>query len=468
MKLAYKINHLFLLVIKKAPRFFSRRLNLVSEDYFYRDSKECNSEGTLTTSLFNPSLNWHAKGVHLLIRVNSKDVKKIQRWQTKNDPLNLNEMYKVKVSSEYDSWHNRGGFSPTNRNTKTYGDIKLNVESNYFDFCSCYLFSMSRGVVFLSLYLHCKKEATIALKDIDCSNLKNEKIYYSLNPFSKNYGCHSHNRAYRQGFKLLEKNLHNIYKDAIKLGSEVVHCLGLTRKVALAPITGFDFWLDDSRGYKIRCNEAKSKEHQFVIDDAVLNLSTKLPSEQEEIFEFLPSILKSKFSNIYLKSEDTEQSKSNIFRYKDRSCHSGESHNILSYLLYLNRKYGLINKNHERILTKKTSTNRRYDDFYNLSLEVKEMKSTLNAISSNCKDIFQFEGLEEYSPLVKNKIKYLKSKTDAYEAEIEKEKMILNELIQSENLSYHKKYSILIFVLVIVQIIIGLLTIDWEKVLSWL
>ncbi|TNZ98688.1 hypothetical protein, partial [Vibrio parahaemolyticus] len=75
-----------------------------------------------------------------------------------------------------------------------------------------------------------------------------------------------------------------------------------------------------------------------------------------------------------------------------------------------------------------------------------------------------YEG-NQYKNQFQKLLNKIEERTKNFELEIILEKNITNEIIQAENLQYHKKYSKYVFVLIIVQIIIGVLTVNWAE--SW-
>ncbi|MDF4345902.1 hypothetical protein P3386_23955, partial [Vibrio parahaemolyticus] len=69
----------------------------------------------------------------------------------------------------------------------------------------------------------------------------------------------------------------------------------------------------------------------------------------------------------------------------------------------------------------------------------------------------------EYLPILKKELDRVSILLGKLELDINNEKLMTNELIQSENLEYHKKYSKYVFVLIIIQVVIGILTVNWGE-----
>ncbi|MFZ3441735.1 hypothetical protein [Vibrio harveyi] len=93
--------------------------------------------------------------------------------------------------------------------------------------------------------------------------------------------------------------------------------------------------------------------------------------------------------------------------------------------------------------------------------EQKKSLSTLNEHINNSGFLY-YEG-KQYKDYLKKYLKKIEEKTNKFEAEIMLEKEIINEVIQAKNLQYHKKYSKYVFALIIIQIIIGMLTVNWGE-----
>ncbi|HHG3186958.1 TPA: hypothetical protein ACPVYD_003296 [Vibrio parahaemolyticus] len=468
MKISEFLLRTFYQVVNKAPELFNKRIQWASESYLEYEKKNNKSRELVTYSLFDPKLKWQAKGVHFLIEVNVKDIDKIKKWQKKKDRYTSRESkFEIKASSEFEYWSNFGFFVPRREKQHIYADAtNLNFNSRFFYDCSVYFYSMSRGVLFLSLYLRCKEHTTALLKDINVSDIKEKQVPLCYNPFSKYIGLKTYVRPERQALKRLESNLNEVHGEAVCFMRNVANELGVKSETLDRAISGIDFWLDAEENYLTLCDEERDGDYSFSFDGRPTELLRKMPLENEVLFNDLHNNFESPFHNFYLRSLLQEKEKQGLglsFSYITRSCNLNESHHILSFISYLHDFYTRIDSEHSKILEKKQSSNKKYKSLYKLSTEISECKKAITSINKNCSSIYFSEDVDEYLPILKKELDRVSILLGKLELDINNEKLMTNELIQSENLEYHKKYSKYVFVLIIIQVVIGILTVNWGE-----
>ncbi|WAG28178.1 hypothetical protein EEA47_17625 [Vibrio alginolyticus] len=466
MKASEFVLKAFYQVVSKAPRLFNQRIRWASESYFEFEKNPNKSKELVTYSLLDANLKWKAKGVHFLIQLNAKDINKIKKWQKKRNRYTSQEnRIEIKPSSEFEYWANFGVFVPKGEVRFSYIDkVEINFSSKLFHDCSVYFYSMSRGVIFLSLYLRCKDHVTALLKDIDVSDIKEKQIPLCFNPFSKHFGLKTYERPEGQSIKRLKLNLDQVHDESICFLKNVVRELGIKSKALDNAVSCMDFWLDAEENYlNLYCKEPDSN-YSFSFKSRNTVLLKEMPSENEVVWGELHNGFKSPFHSFYVKSLLKEKENLN-FSYITKHCNLNDSHHILSFINYLHAYYKTIDSKHSKIMERKLSSNKKYKSLYKLSYEISECKKTITSINKNCDEIYLFRGVDDYLPVLKDELKRVSILLDKLDSDINHEKLMTNELIQSENLEYHKKYSKYVFALIIVQIVIGILTVNWVE--SW-
>ncbi|MEF1215055.1 hypothetical protein REH77_24135, partial [Vibrio alginolyticus] len=174
----------------------------------------------------------------------------------------------------------------------------------------------------------------------------------------------------------------------------------------------------------------------FSFDGRPTVLLKEMPLENEVIFDSLHNDFESPFHSFYLRSLLKQKEDLN-FSYIKRRCNLNDSHHILSFISYLHDFYKRIDNKHSEILEKKQSSNKKYKSLYRLSTEISECKKTITSINKNCDSMYLFDGVDEYLPLLKKELDRVSILLDKLDFDINNEKIMTNELIQSENLEYH-------------------------------
>ncbi|HCE3560297.1 TPA: hypothetical protein NG644_000671 [Vibrio parahaemolyticus] len=440
--------------VLKYPYIFPKKIQELGRFY---DLSRNDDDELISISLFDPQLKWTAKGIHCLVQLDSQATKKLSNWLTKNEKFSERGVSLTKQRSLGASWVHLGVFTPkTNGEMFLMKQIKLNIESDYFEGCAVNFLSFCKGKIYLSMYLVCNEFTTTLLKDVDVRGMKSRDIPLTINPLNKKFGSFACNSNRGKAYEKLERNLASLRKFANNYIDNVLRELDLKKLSQYNTTISFDFFLDEARDYYSSVSKSNN-EFIFLVDSFSQRNSFSLSNNKGEVmFCHLPA-LNLNFDNIYIRRDEGDNNEDTIRGYRDSPQHATESHNIYSFIFLFTKKYIETHKRYESILPKKKSLSNLYKNLYEVSLRLHELKRSIESFKQSAR-------IEEYLSYRASLAEHLSKiiyDIDDFEKEIEQEKRITNELIQAENLTYHKHYSKIVFFLIIIQIVIGGLTVNW-------
>ncbi|ENQ8054239.1 hypothetical protein ACEQ2M_001634 [Vibrio parahaemolyticus] len=441
---------------QRYPHFVPKRLKLLGEMSQSSIVKNWDSELT-TIGLFDSRLKWEAKGVHFLVRLKAQDVNQVAKWHTQHHSNRIGKLL-LKPMSVGATWGVLGNFLPKNIKARYQvwdNASTLKIEQKYFENCSVNWYSWSKGVFFLSMYLNCDRVcATELLKDVDVKDLQANIFINSLNPFSKKKPNISGDSVYIKAVSRLEENLAKIELSAIQYINSVLMELGVKKLSNYNSVSTFDFFLDEEKGYerKLVNITEKDNENLTILDEGLCKRSFAVSDDLDEAL-FLNPI--GSFTGMYINISQKDEDVSTLYKY--RTQHLSNSHNAYSLILFLRSEYSKIHKSYERrLINSRNSISKKYNILYEISLMLHDLNKTLSSIKMHQRKTVG----RTYTQKIKEDIQKIETLINDFSNEIEQEKKITNELIQAENLSYHKYYSKVVFILIIIQILIGVMSIN--------
>ena len=463
--------------VVKAPFLFpkrflwGKRLHYVAQDYFRYKQYSDDYEEIKTFSLFEPRLKWKAKAISTLTAISSDDVKRLLKWKDKQEVFHK---VSTNVSIINQGVHNIGYFKTEFGRTRILPDeVTLSVDSKYVKGCHAYLITLNNGHYYVSAYWFLKDEATLALRDVDLSEIKMNSVdYHTCNPFSGKFGHCKLPDRFSDSHRHISKNIENIYSDIKAVEKIIFQLLGIRSKGNQA--VAFDVHVDESEPYfidykpekKIKTIDTLIEEHKYRVDEFWINRFTPfdslINSSERREFLFKPVVFDdSPIDLMFIKSQakqDVDPNKDIAFA--DRSFHPIGSHLTYLFIELVSKNYqSLDRKFSESLLSTYRDPKKNYQKVYTAFIEASVLEDQIQSILRSS-GVFVSDGgrliLKDFMERTWGYLKNIKNT----KLDIEAKKSAANELVQAANLTYQKRMAWLVASLAIVQIVIAYLSMD--------
>lgn len=195
------------------------------------------------------------------------------------------------------------------------------------------------------------------------------------------------------------------------------------------------------------------------VDEVLDFFGEKISSDNSEHFLSSYVVDKNDLDGLFIKSKSLEE-----FDQFDNFARKGltlyDSHLFISMFIDVARQQVEISEYANSALLKnsnKVETN--YDILFESTNQLESLRENILAIQKDiphgCSD--------SYSDSAKRIAKYRLNLADNLKASIDRRLSGLNSEMQVQNLRFNRKYSLLVGVLIIVQILLAALTIDWDN-----
>lgn len=455
---------------KKIPWFFPQKFLRLDKDQHKESSLELENRLTKVGKIVFASLladKTHWQSVNIVIQINREELNKITNWLGRQDRLAGRYTEPCHSSNLHSASMQRLGFI-------SFGDPDLSTDGN-IEFKNqtttrCYMsaLNLSKGITFLSMHFAISFEANKKIFNLDVKKIRAHRQLVKLNPFHKNNSIEIHTRldnVNRAIIKNTNKSLSEVKQAAI----EILKACKIEHNDKSFVIVA-DFYRESGKSYFYEPNDVNdplkdafdikphSEDTFFVIDPQAGSYGRPFISDDKsEIYNtsYGPSLLN--FHAFYLKSEAPETADTltrTVF------LNIPESYIFLSTLTEISLHYEKCMSMVSNIFFKKNkSTKQVLERLISASLEINLIEEKIKAVeeiaSSVCDEKYKVNALHWISHLKKNLTILKKS--------INIRKDLNNGEIQLKNLTWTKRYSILIFMLVIIQIFLSIINVDWTK-----
>lgn len=384
---------IFYRAVRFAPFLFTQRHRINYESYFYFNQTEDRPlkihENIKTYSLLDPRLKWRAKAVSTLSSISSKDAKHILEWKKKEEFIRKVD---TTVSIVRHSTHNIGSFEVgVGRRGYNHETVHLGGKSKYVISCNVYLIVLDGGHYFLSTYWFLKDEATLALKDIDVSDIPSSFMNYpSCNPFSKNFGCSQFAGRRTEGIERIINNIDDIHEDLKLAETKLFKMLGISN--IGNQTTTLDIHVEESESYfidnKNESDESKNlKANERRLDETLINrfnlFGEMINNPEQKEFLFNAHYLEgSKINTIFIKSQVKNEIDIHGFNnFARREYHPTGSHLTYSFLELMNKEYhSLDRKFSHSLLNSYRNPSGNYQKIYEAFIQTSIIEGQLNSI----------------------------------------------------------------------------------------
>lgn len=416
--------------------------------------------GISSAGLFEDGVKW--KGVSVVTSLNRNELKKIHKWMRGRDAsFSYSERHDRSVTSTdlVNSGSNNLGFVSFDQpNMLSVANISLTVSIP----TSCYVTTLrlQKGVTYLSLYIFLNDTATARVSNVDVRNVVRYKNFQSTNPFSKRFSVVEHHDRYGIIEQLVFDNARSVMTEVNQAATALLQAWGVKRKAEDFATTA-DFVWDGVGSYFVDSPSVipsdKETSHVILTPTTGKFLYKRLSEDCTE--QYINGHIADEIgvSAIFLKSEDSSTAeKYNSYLH---SAHSSTDY----YTYFLNvLEVEMQFKNCMRVASPiffsyKRNARKNLRVLIESSLSLNLIEERLKALETgiNWSD-------DKYWKTTQAQIQFVKAKVTELKADIEKRKELNNGELQLSNLVWTKRYSILVGFLVVVQIALSLLNVDWS------
>ena len=466
------------------PFCFSKKMVFIANDFFHLINRRENQlskeyEAIKTYSLLEPRLNWKIKAVSSVCTLSAKQVNRLHQWKKRTDLHRFRPIDKASINDN--GWVNLGNFK-TNLNRRHDIDISLGKDSEYIDSCNVCLFGFSNGTYYLSIYWYLSDKATLLVKDVDVSQLKNTEIrYFTCNPFNRDYGLTTYISKVSLCNEVILNGLNAINKEVDILEKRLKHLISV--KTSSKSVRNLDilvkedepyFW-DENTFKKLMGERKKNKSEQgYRFDQFALVRNPQPPvftvyenfEKQEFLLNHIQNFQDQPFGQIFIKSEKLTPEKLSDMAYatyEHMPCHILDSHNAFAVYQLFNQKFNQLNDKYaDFILNTSVEAEKQYDAMYNAFIEIDAIERQITSTISSASRLSFENHNEKYMNTLFQYCSNTLNRVSEVKQDIEQKKTNSNELVQAGNLTYQKRNSQLVVLLAIIQIILAYLALNHE------
>ncbi|WP_240205379.1 hypothetical protein [Vibrio sp. CyArs1] len=442
------------------PTNFRNKLKSHIEDYHYWLTREVESDEVDSISLLTPDADWRLKGVGMLYELSPSEVEIIQRWYRNNKFTSNNHEKNIDATNYGFGSLTLGNFVSRDKNTYQIFDIPVKFSSELIKRASVSVFSFEKGHFYLFSYTSFCDIATESLKNVDCKHLTRKVHLLEKNIFSHKFGAFSFSNISCQSKELITKKLDDLSDDVSLFNRSIQEELGLDAGISRVHISTMDIHSEDhffKRDYN-------GVSHPNAVVWQKFHGAEELSDREEELLFMPRHEIKAPFDTVYIRTARSNP-KNYSWDFKTRLLALDDSHHILSLIFNSEKKLEKLFDKISVTISKqdKIKKQKLYDDFYSHQIELKSIKQFIKSTKPFVMDALNSSDGEKYKSYIEGRYSNIEQLVEENEQYIIDSKERTNELIQIENLRYHKKYSHWVMILVLVQIALAIASIDWSS-----
>lgn len=438
--------------LKETAEAFSRNGNFNDKDY-------------QRASVLSGDFIW--KAISIVLPISPSELKSLDDWLNKNASRAVYHRNNNHISTMYDSDGGFINFGTINFTEPSSFGFLANLNMHGYFCTSCYL-SVSKfpyGINYLSLYFKLNDSATEAIKDIDVSTVNGYCELASLNPFKKEFKNISICYKSKVLRELTSEKINDVCSDVIKCTQKLLNIWNIKKQSAELELIADIYRNTNEKYFTDAINETVTLSD---VDSQYIRITRnghafcdqKLSLDDTENFLCSDAVDDTKLNAIFIKSKikSPPSYTTNDFISAPLNIHG--SHLIISVLFSIEKQYTCISKSVNNYLIKES---RKPDITYNKLLKSQKrldsLKEKITAFGKyslmHCEKRYQ----ERTSQIAYN----IANQIDTLNGAIEKRLSRLNSEIQANNLMFNRRYSIIVGVLIIIQIIFAVLSVDFNR-----
>jgi hypothetical protein len=453
-----KITSLILFVFQFLPWPISRLIRQVGKVPDWGESDEI--KNFHTASLFEGQVKW--KGISFVGVIGRSDLEKIHDWM--NSQAGSRHHYydghekAIYSTNLVDSGINNLGYvSFGRRGFFAVSGIRAGVRLPK----GCYvtLLRLKNGLSYLSLYVVFNESVEKKVSKIDVKHVRRYKSFRSFNPFSPQFFAlefHDRQMAVKD---LVYKKARNVVSEANQAVSTLLHYWGVRKDISDFS-TAADFFRNGTGSYfdSVAMSEVVGQSNLAVMTSEKGSFRCA-PITEDVSEEYMEGYISEKIgvNAIFVKSE-VSSDVGEAISYGHTLVGVSDYY---SYMLMLVDIYSQFKQCMSKVspifFNYKSGVRADLTILLNANLALNIIDERLTAVE---------EGLhwsdKKYHEYIRYRLLEIRARVVALRADVEKRKKLNDSALQLTNLFWMKRYSILIFFLAIIQIVLAVLNVDWR------
>jgi len=462
-----KYTEIVLLLAMIFPWAFPKWLQFIAKGYSRKElasiqhlyEKEDRIE---SASLLDGNFKW--KAVSVVVRVDHGELDLIRHWLNSNaSPGDYNpERDEAAFKNSYDSGggYRNLGWIHFHKEDRLTSLIRMEEETKFCDSCYVSLSKYSYGINYLSLYFFLKDSATEMVFDVDVSEIRRYYTFASANPFSQQFRAIQHHDKRNLIEELINENINRVCRDVVCMATKVLGLWRIRKSESELSLIA-DIYRDTNDPYFIGAEAIKAEEgsHVHVFRRDFGFFDEKLSSDATENFLSRHVVEKNKLDALFIKSK-SQDSFEEFDNFAKKGLALYDSHIFISMFIDVAKQQADIsNYANSALLKNSNKVEKNYDILFEATNKLESLKENILAIQQDiprgCR--------APYSDSAMKIAEYRLKLVDKLKSSIDRRLSGLNSEMQVQNLRFNRKYSLLVGLLIVIQILLAALTIDWEK-----
>ncbi|MCW4446277.1 hypothetical protein OHV10_18710 [Vibrio splendidus] len=458
-----KYTEIVLLLARHIPWVFPKWLRFIAKSYSRKEQESIRplyekEDRIKSASLLDGSFTW--KAISVVVKVDHHDLGSIRRWLKSNaSPGDYNpERDDSAFENKYD--HGGGyrnlGWIHFHRENRLTSLLRMEEETEFCDSCYVSLSKYPYGINYLSLYFFLKESATEMVSSVDVSEVNRYYAFASANPFSQQFRVIQHHNKRNLIEGLINENIDKVCSDVVSMAKKVLSLWRITKDESKLTLIA-DIYRDTNEPYFVETDECEDGSHLHVCRRSSIFLDEKISSDSSEHFLTSYMVEKNDLDAVFIKSKSLEE-----FDQFDNFARNGltlyDSHIFISTFIDVARQQAEISEYaNSALLRNSNKVETNYDILFESTNKLESLKENILAIQKE----IPHGCSKSYSDSAKRIASYRLELADKLKESIDRRVYGLNSEMQVQNLRFNRKYSLLVGVLIIVQILLAALTIDW-------
>lgn len=450
-KLILKIDSIF---PKLFPAKYKRTVELLKKECVVDDSKKENA------SLFEGDFSW--VGINVALKISEYDLDKINKW-LRNHPTLFPRDY-TQLNNSFDSgggYRNLGYFIFDKENRYINTHTIMNETSLYCSYCTASIHYLHYGNTYLNLYFKLNEKSTRMIKDIPIKKIKGKKYIVSILPWSRYFFSMASTTQTKIIERLIRKNFNTVVNDVNSSMQAILKTINIKEKET--KIVFSEYIRESNEKYFSNSRTEYDEKYQYLIQRygpeseryKVKDSNSEFFIENEmRVLNGLPILV------------DGHCIKRTIPDYEDFTLLY--SHNYLSVLFMIKKEYLKIIEITDSVLLNRIQNIKKKYTLLNMAeVRIQKLKEELKAFDMLIKYDFDSEKL---LPVISESKYLMKLINQHHNTILHRMKSVDNE-IQIENITFTKRNSYFISILVIFQVALALISLkdfSYQKLLIYI
>lgn len=410
--------------------------------------------------------NFYWKSLSFSFLFSNDELDKLRKWKDKRSLRIMESERRLNIKpTSFDGgigWVNIG-FIRINKDSFIDDMNSVYMDNDYFSYVYITLSKYTAGLSFVTFYIGLNPETTNLIKDLPAPEMDYFIELETLNLFSKK----------RRGLKFLDRthlaeeliknNMRKLYNASWNLMSFLLDEMKTSKEKQEAYCVA-DLYLDQTAPYLEDTNFERDEAHHIVLPKYRYHSAHDISENKDEHFILDEWVRIEEIDMIYMKV-CPEKSFKEYDNFKNMACSNHESHLAVIVVYLINKKINKISKaiNESRLFDRKYSMSKLHEQLFFILHELQIINSWLKSLTVN----LPFNLSRGYKINAMKRINYMISRVVELKETTGSIYALSENRIQIRNVKYNQRYSIIVFLFVIIQVLLAAMTIDWSKKNVW-